>query len=52
MLESVRHQLQSRQDPMLAEIERLVMVNSFTDNPAGGRKVGELLAELGYEVPA
>ena len=51
MLESVRHQLQSRQDPMLAEIERLVMVNSFTDNPAGGRKVGELLAELVAPVP-
>jgi glutamate carboxypeptidase len=46
MLETVRHQLQSRQDPMLAEIERLVMVNSFTDNPVGGRKVGELIAEL------
>ncbi len=46
MLETVRHQLHSRMDPMLAEIERLVMVNSFTDNLSGGRKVGELLAEL------
>ncbi len=29
---------------MLALIERLVSVNSFTDNPAGGNEVGALLA--------
>jgi glutamate carboxypeptidase len=31
---------------MLEAIARLVEVNSFTDNPEGGRKVGALLAEL------
>lgn len=36
---------------MLAEIERLCMVNSFTDNPSGGRQVGEMLAELVSAVP-
>jgi glutamate carboxypeptidase len=36
---------------MLAEIERLCMVNSFTDNPPGGRKVGELLAEIAAAIP-
>lgn len=36
---------------MLAEIERLSMVNSFTDNPPGGRKVGELLAEIAAGIP-
>ena len=51
MLDAVVKTLHDRQDPMLAEIERLCMVNSFTDNPAGGRQVGELLAELVAPVP-
>ena len=44
-LQAVLHELDGRRDPMLAEIERLVMVNSFTDNVPGGRRVGEMLAE-------
>jgi glutamate carboxypeptidase len=46
MIDAVRAQLSNRRDPMLAEIERLCVINSFTDNAAGGRKVGEMLAEL------
>ncbi|MEZ4307754.1 MAG: M20/M25/M40 family metallo-hydrolase [Polyangiaceae bacterium] len=44
-------ELSDRRDPMLAEIERLCMVNSFTDNPPGGRRVGELLAEQCAAIP-
>ena len=50
-LDAVLAQLHDRRDPMLAEIEQLVMVNSFTDNPAGGAKVGEMLAELCAVIP-
>lgn len=48
---AVLAQLEGRRDPMLAEIERLCMVNSFTDNVPGGRRVGELLAELCAPIP-
>ncbi|MCC6556764.1 MAG: M20/M25/M40 family metallo-hydrolase [Polyangiaceae bacterium] len=44
MIERVREALSGRTEPMLALIERLVSVNSFTDNPAGGNEVGALLA--------
>lgn len=44
-------ELHGRQDPMLAEIERLVMVSSFTDHAAGGNKVGEMLAEMCASIP-
>src|SRR5262245_43025923 len=50
-VDNVCRLLQGRRDPMLAEIERLCMINSFTDNPQGGRKVGELLAEIAAGVP-
>lgn len=48
---AVLAELRDRRDPMLAEIERLCVVNSFTDNVAGGRKVGELLAEMCASIP-
>src|SRR5262245_30814860 len=50
-VDNVCRLLQGRRDPMLAEIERLCMINSFTDNPQGGRKVGELLAEIAAAIP-
>ena len=52
MLDAVLTQLRGRRDPMLAAIERLCVVNSFTDNPEGGRKVGDLLAELCADIPS
>lgn len=36
---------------MLAQIERLVLVNSFTDNREGGNRVGEMLAEELSSIP-
>jgi glutamate carboxypeptidase len=45
MLSALRAHLAPRQQPMLDSIARLVDVNSYTDNPAGGARVGELLAE-------
>lgn len=44
MIERVRAALSGQTESMLALIERLVAVNSFTDNPPGGNEVGELLA--------
>jgi len=40
-----------RTEAMLAEIERLVLVNSFTDNVEGGNAVGELLADAIRGIP-
>ncbi|WP_156041299.1 M20/M25/M40 family metallo-hydrolase [Chondromyces apiculatus] len=44
MLERLREALSGRTEAMLGLIERLVQVNSFTDNIEGGNAVGELLA--------
>jgi glutamate carboxypeptidase len=38
--------LEDKQEPMEAAIRRLVAINSFTENVAGGRAVGALLREL------
>jgi glutamate carboxypeptidase len=38
--------LEGKQRAMEQALERLVTVNSYTDNPEGGRKVGALLREL------
>lgn len=48
---AVLAELSGRQDVMLAEIERLCVINSFTDNAEGGRAVGEVLAELCAPIP-
>ncbi len=45
-LGTLHAQLENRQDPMLAEIERLCVINSGTFNPEGGRKVGDLLLDM------
>ena len=44
MIDAIRAYLAAREAPMLAAVERLVAVNSCTDNPDGGRIVGEMLA--------
>ena len=45
----IRAYLADREAPMLAAIERLVLVNSFTDNQAGGARTAEMLtAELAF----
>lgn len=43
--------IEGRRGEMLALIERLVLQNSFTENPAGGTVVGEMLAEAFCSVP-
>ncbi|AKT37203.1 M20/M25/M40 family metallo-hydrolase [Chondromyces crocatus] len=43
-MERIRKALAGRTDAMLGLIERLVQVNSFTDNIEGGNAVGALLA--------
>ncbi|MBK8258983.1 MAG: M20/M25/M40 family metallo-hydrolase [Polyangiaceae bacterium] len=52
MLERVLKELVDRKDPMLAEIERLCMVCSYTEHAAGGRIVGDLLAEQCAAIPS
>ncbi|WP_437968295.1 M20 family metallopeptidase [Sorangium sp. So ce260] len=44
MIQALRQALSSRTEPMLALLERLVNLNSFTDNPRGGDAVGEVIA--------
>jgi glutamate carboxypeptidase len=44
MTVALRAHLAGREAAMLAAVERLVVVNSFTDNRDGGVRVGELLA--------
>jgi glutamate carboxypeptidase len=45
----IRAYLADREAPMLSAIERLVLVNSHTDNRAGGTLTGEMLAaELAF----
>jgi glutamate carboxypeptidase len=45
MNQAICDRLAAREAPMLFEIERLVAVNSFTDNRQGGAVVGEMLEE-------
>jgi glutamate carboxypeptidase len=48
MIERVKARLNARREGALELLSALVEVNSFTDNPAGGAEVGEMLAaELG-----
>ncbi len=49
-LESALSYVQGADAPMDAALKALVEVNSFTDNPAGGRAVGALLLEL-FQLP-
>jgi glutamate carboxypeptidase len=53
MIDRIRAVLQqpAREASMLAQIERLVCVNSFTDNREGGERVGQMLAELLCALP-
>jgi glutamate carboxypeptidase len=45
MSSAIRTYLEAREAPMLAAVERLVAVNSYTDHRKGGLAVGEMLAE-------
>jgi glutamate carboxypeptidase len=51
MIERIRAALVGREASMLAAIERLVHVNSFTDNVAGGNLVGAMLTEMLMDLP-
>lgn len=51
MLPALRAHLAPRRQPMLDSIARLVDVNSFTDNPKGGARVADLLAEELTSIP-
>lgn len=51
MLDRIRTLLAARQDAMLAAIERLVVENSYTENVAGGNRVGAMLAEMLGAIP-
>ncbi len=51
MIERIREILSSRQDAMLEQIERLVLVNSFTENTEGGDLVAVMLSELLQSIP-
>jgi glutamate carboxypeptidase len=51
MNEAIRKKLEGREAPMLGLIERLVNVNSFTDNREGGLRVGEILEKELVSIP-
>jgi glutamate carboxypeptidase len=51
MIDRIRAALMDREAAMLMQIERLVGVNSFTENREGGKRVGAMLAELLGEIP-
>ncbi|WP_234023334.1 M20 family metallopeptidase [Sorangium cellulosum] len=51
MIQGLRQALAGRTEPMLALLERLVNLNSFTDNPRGGDAVGEVLANELSTIP-
>ena len=51
MIEALRAYLADRREPMLDLIERLALVNSWTDNREGGVRVGEMLAERIARIP-
>jgi glutamate carboxypeptidase len=44
VIEGVLQRLVARRAPMLERLRHLVEVNSFTDHPEGGARVGEMLA--------
>jgi glutamate carboxypeptidase len=51
MIEPIRRALAGREEAMTRAIERLVHVNSFTDNVAGGNLVGAMLTEMLMDLP-
>jgi glutamate carboxypeptidase len=51
MIERIRAALAGREAAMTSAIERLVNVNSFTDNVAGGNLVGAMLTEMLMDLP-
>lgn len=51
MIDQVKAALAQREAAMLALLEELVLVNSFTDNVAGGEAVGAILARELRAVP-
>jgi glutamate carboxypeptidase len=51
MIDAIRAYLAPREPAMLAAIARLVEVNSFTENLAGGTLVGEMLAAELASIP-
>lgn len=51
MIERIRAALAGREAAMLAAVERLVAVNSFTDNVGGGNLVGAMLTEMLTALP-
>ncbi|MFS8067890.1 MAG: M20 family peptidase, partial [Byssovorax sp.] len=51
MIERIRAALAGREASMLAAVERLVAVNSFTDNVGGGNLVGAMLTEMLAALP-
>ncbi len=51
MIERIRAALAGREEAMVAEIERLAAVNSFTDHREGGLRVGAMLAERLSSIP-
>jgi glutamate carboxypeptidase len=50
MIDRIRAALAAREAAMLSQIERLVAVNSFTDNREGGERVGQVLAAWFAEI--
>lgn len=50
-VERIREALAGRTEAMLGLIERLVLVNSYTENIEGGNAVGELLADEFRAIP-
>ena len=51
MIDRIRAALAGREAAMTSAIERLVHVNSFTDNVAGGNLVGAMLTEMLMDLP-
>ncbi|KYF81870.1 peptidase, partial [Sorangium cellulosum] len=51
VMQALRQALSGRTEPMLALLERLVNLNSFTDNPRGGDAVGEVIANELSTIP-
>jgi glutamate carboxypeptidase len=51
MLPALRSTLTAREPALLSAIERLVLVNSFTDNREGGARVAEMLADELTSIP-
>ncbi|WP_437734670.1 M20/M25/M40 family metallo-hydrolase [Sorangium sp. So ce1335] len=51
MIEAIQQALSGRTETMLALLERLVNLNSFTDNPRGGDAVGEVIANELSTIP-